>query len=178
MTVQSISAILTFLAVLALGIVFLRIWLNAHERRDFAPVQSHAYRIRAIGFWILLLVGIPVSVWLLRVHPYAAAAETPQVVNVTAGQWYWDLDLAEVRAGSPVDFYVTSIDVNHGFGLYDEGGRLVTQVQAMPGYINRLSHTFAEPGTYQIMCLEYCGLVHHDMVTELVVSPNEGGDHG
>jgi len=28
----------------------------------------------------------------------------------------------------------------------------------------------AEPGRYRILCLEYCGLVHHDMAAEFVVS--------
>ena len=50
--------------------------------------------------------------------------------------------------------------------------QMVAQTQAMPGYVNRLQYTFATPGTYHILCLEYCGLVHHAMMTDLVVEPN------
>ena len=35
-------------------------------------------------------------------------------------------------------FDVTSVDVNHGFGVYDPNGRLIGSVQAMPGYTNEL----------------------------------------
>ena len=83
---------------------------------------------------------------------------------------YWDLDQSEVVAGEPVEFRVTSADVNHGFGVYDATGVLVAQTQAMPGYVNRLTHVFETPGTYQVLCLEYCGLVHHNMTTGLVLS--------
>ena len=55
-------------------------------------------------------------------------------------------------------FDVTSIDVNHGFGLYDPDGHLIGSVQAMPGYHNQLDLTLDEPGVYRIRCLELCGL--------------------
>lgn len=166
MTVQSISALLSLVAIAALAAVFIYVRLQARQARDYAPVQSRAYRIRAIGFWVLLLVGLPISIYLLRVHPYAVAASPPQVVNVTANQWYWEFDPAEAVTGIPVEFRVTSTDVNHNFGLYDATGRLVAQTQAMPGYVNQLTYTFDAPGTYQVLCLEYCGLAHHGMIAE------------
>ena len=48
--------------------------------------------------------------------------------------------------------------------------RIVAQTQAMPGYVNVLRYTFKEPGTYQVLCLEYCGVEHHDMKTEINVA--------
>jgi cytochrome c oxidase subunit 2 len=68
-----------------------------------------------------------------------------------------------------VVFRVTGADVNHGFGVYNENLELVTQVQAMPGYTNKLVYTFDQPGKYRILCLEYCGLAHHAMMGELNV---------
>ncbi|MCC7425312.1 MAG: cytochrome c oxidase subunit II [Alphaproteobacteria bacterium] len=167
MSVQTVSAVLSLLAILSLAAVALRVRALAHERRDYAPVQIGAYRIRAIGFWLLVLVGLPTSVWLFRANPYTVQAAAPQVVNATGYQWYWELDTSQVTAGRPVKFRVTSADVNHGFGLYDEAGTLVAQTQAMPGYINRLTHVFEAPGTYRVLCLEYCGLVHHNMIAEI-----------
>lgn len=41
----------------------------------------------------------------------------------------------------------------------------------MPGYVNRLVHTFDRPGRYRLLCLEFCGVVHHDMVAEFEVTP-------
>lgn len=170
MTVQTESLLFSFAAILLLAAVFARLRLQHGSGEDYGPVQGRAYRIRAVFFWILILVGLPISVWLLRAMPYAEAAAGAQIVNATGEQWYWDLDREEVEAGVPVTFNVTSIDVNHGFGLYNEAGRLEAQVQAMPGYVNHLTHTFETPGIYRVLCLEFCGLAHHGMIAELTVT--------
>ena len=75
-------------------------------------------------------------------------------------------------------FDVTSIDVNHGFGLYDPHGHLIGSVQAMPGYHNELDLTMSE-GVYRIRCLEFCGLNHSPMETTFAVEGADGGrrDH-
>ena len=45
----------------------------------------------------------------------------------------------------------------------------------MPGHTNRLAYTFTQPGKYRVLCLEYCGLAHHGMMTEFeVVAAKEG----
>ena len=176
MDVKSLSGFLTLLGVFGLAAIFLYVYFRAKERRDYVPVQGTAYRIRAIGFWILVLVGLPISIWLLRVTPYVTTAAASQVVNATGYQWYWELDRTSVIAGEPVEFRVTSVDVNHGFGLYDENSELVAQTQAMPGYVNRLTYVFQTPGTYRILCLEYCGVAHHDMTGEIKVTA--GGSNG
>ncbi len=176
MTVQTVSLLLSAAAILILAAVFLRVRVLAHAVEDYAPVQGRAYRIRAIAFWLMLLVGLPVSIWLLRDMPYKADATEAQIVNATAAQWYWDLDREDVSLNRPVEFRVASMDVNHGFGIYDAAGRLVAQTQAMPGYINRLVHKFDAPGTYRVLCLEYCGLAHHGMMAEVIVSETGGSD--
>ena len=73
-------------------------------------------------------------------------------------------------AGSRVRFDATSVDVNHGFGLYDPHGHLIGSVQAMPGYVNKLDLTLTEAGVYQVRCLEYCGLEHARMQTTFTVT--------
>ena len=40
---------------------------------------------------------------------------------------------------------------------------LLAQTQAMPGYMNRMRITFDQPGTYTVLCLEFCGMSHHRM---------------
>ena len=44
----------------------------------------------------------------------------------------------------------------------------------MPGYTNVLRRTFAQPGKYRVLCLEYCGLVHHNMIAEIDVVEARG----
>jgi cytochrome c oxidase subunit 2 len=46
---------------------------------------------------------------------------------------------------------------------------LLFQVQAMPGYVNQVEYVFDKPGTYHVVCLEYCGVAHHAMTAEFTV---------
>ena len=101
-----------------------------------------------------------------RSHSIGAPAVT---VQVQASQWSWTLSRSDLPSGVPVEFAVTSQDVNHGLAIYAPDGRLLTQVQAMPGYTNRLVYRFARPGSYTIRCLEYCGVFHHIMLATLTV---------
>lgn len=153
--------------------VFVFVWSQSSVREeDFTPLQKRAYRLRARLFWALVLTLGPAMLYNLVDLPYAAAdarERDAQVIDAVGHQWYWQLSRNEVRAGEPVLFRVTSADVNHGFGVYDTELRLVAQTQAMPGYTNVLRHTFAQPGKYRVLCMEYCGLVHHNMIAEIDV---------
>lgn len=118
----------------------------------------------------LTVLGLAVAVVTLRPWPHdAAAAPGTQIVKAVGYQWYWELDKDEVAAGTPVVFEVASADVNHGFGVYDEDGNILFQTQAMPGYVNKVKHVFDRPGTYRVLCMEYCGAAHHDMPAEFRV---------
>jgi cytochrome c oxidase subunit 2 len=90
-------------------------------------------------------------------------------VQAIGHQWYWELSRTEFPVGKQVEFQVGSADVNHGFAIYGPDMKIVTQTQAMPGVTNVLRYTFEQPGTYKILCLEYCGVAHHTMMTELHV---------
>jgi cytochrome c oxidase subunit 2 len=92
------------------------------------------------------------------------------IVKVTGGQFFWSLAPDSVPAGARVRFDITSVDVNHGFGLYDPHGHLIGSVQAMPGYHNKLDFTLNEPGVYRIRCLELCGLNHSTMENTFTVT--------
>ena len=104
--------------------------------------------------------------------PYGKTApRDAQVVRVTGVQFAWSLQPATIRAGKPVDFRLTSKDVNHGFGVYDAEDRLVFQVQVVPGKTQGYVHTFHRAGNYRILCLEFCGIGHHLMEGSLTVTP-------
>ncbi|MCL4767046.1 MAG: hypothetical protein KJZ80_12475 [Hyphomicrobiaceae bacterium] len=168
---QELAWYLTVLLVAATAAVFAMVRWQSDLAADYGGVQRSAYRIRDRLFWVLLGVGVPIMALTLWDLPYvrAGAPAAPQVVTATGFQWYWDLGRTSVVTGQPVEFQITSADVNHGVGLYDADTRLLAQAQAMPGYVNRLRYTFERPGKYRLMCLEYCGLAHHDMISELEV---------
>ncbi|WP_138414568.1 cytochrome c oxidase subunit II [Aquibacillus sediminis] len=71
----------------------------------------------------------------------------------------------EVPAGAKVTFTMTAMDVTHGFQL--PGTNINAMV--MPGHIQKISHTFDEPGEYLIICNEYCGVGHQAMSTTITV---------
>ena len=161
----------------ALAAVFIWIALGASTAlENYGPAIAAAYRKRTWLFVIALVVLIGGNYQSLRQLPYVSsvsAAESTadvQPAEIIGEQWSWTATPSNFRVGQTVEFHVTSKDVNHGFGLYDPEMRMVTQTQAMPGYINRVRYTFKTPGTYQIMCLEYCGVAHHQMTADITVA--------
>lgn len=128
---------------------------------------------RKVLIWFLVVAGVVITVASLRPWPHAVALGDQVIeVNATGSQWSWEIDNVEIPVGRPVVFNVHTRDVNHGFGVADPDGRLLVQIQAMPGYVNQVAYVFDEPGVYRVMCLEYCGLAHHVMHTEFQVVAN------
>lgn len=79
-----------------------------------------------------------------------------------------------IRAGDLVEFRISAADVTHGFSIFSREGKVLTQTQAMTGYVNRLRHRFSASGVYPVLCFEFCGIGHHTMKTELHVVDNPG----
>jgi cytochrome c oxidase subunit 2 len=79
----------------------------------------------------------------------------------------WRFQPSEIRipAGSEVTFIATSTDVIHG--VHVEGSRV--NMMLIPGQVARNTYTFDEPGTYHMVCHEFCGLDHHNMAGEVIV---------
>jgi cytochrome c oxidase subunit II len=142
---------------------------------DYGPVVASAYRMRIWLFALASLVLIGITYQSLGKLPYVSSLGQRsmagiQRVEAVSEQWSWTITPTAFVVGQTAEFHVTSTDVNHGFALYDPQMHIVAQTQAMPGYTNILRYTFTEPGTYQVLCLEYCGLGHHVMNTEISVT--------
>ena len=141
---------------------------------------ASANRLRLLLFTSLAVILLTFLILTLPRLPYTAEASAPDRIVLAVGKQYaWSLTegtaptLANweeafspettVPVGAAVEVRVTTLDVNHGFSLYAPDGSLVTQTQAMPGYVNRLRMVFDKPGKYTVMCLEFCGMSHHRM---------------
>lgn len=163
--VLTVTLILMAIVVLA--------FMHAARAAQTATGAGDPEKKRSLLVWSLAAVGIVVTVMSLRSWPHAVAAEGAGVtINATGGQWYWEIDRQEVPAGSRVVFNLHTEDVNHGFGIVDPSGRLLFQTQAMPGYVNQVEHVFDAPGEYRVLCMEFCGVGHHDMIDEFQVVAN------
>jgi len=102
--------------------------------------------------------------------PYGrSAGADAQVEKIEGLQFVWLVPGKPLKAGRPVEFRLTARDVSHGFGVYTSGGRFLFQVQVLPGKTQTYVYTFNRPGTYKILCLEYCGLDHDRMQSQLTV---------
>jgi cytochrome c oxidase subunit II len=77
--------------------------------------------------------------------------------------------ILHVPQGAQVTFYITSSDITHGFIIE----RSNVNFEVVPGHVARATHTFNEPGTYKMMCHEYCGRLHQNMHMTLIVEPAE-----
>ncbi len=149
------------LSLVLMGLVlsaFVFVVMKSANQAEYKQVQTNAYRLRRILFGVIVVGGVFVTIGTTRSLPYGTAYDKALEgahINVEGKQWYWVLSQDSAEADQPVTFNVTSGDVNHGFGIYDSDLRLIAQTQAMPGYTNKLVHTFDRPGNYQLMCLEY-----------------------
>ncbi|HEY6963453.1 MAG TPA: hypothetical protein VI408_16330 [Gaiellaceae bacterium] len=123
---------------------------------------------RWLGIVVAILVALlAATIWFT---PYGKSTPAnAQIVHVDAQQFFWQLQPASVRAGTPVAFVTRSKDVNHDFAIY-KGHRFVAQIQVVPDKSSTLIQTFDEPGKYTVLCLEYCGLNHQGMVASFQVT--------
>lgn len=182
MTIQKEVFLLFSVMFFIIVSVFYLVFISSKKTGEFQQVN----RKRAIFFFIALgTVLLVLGVSLPKSPYFLYAQEEPfQKVFVAARQFSFAVSKYPINteddfimsAGSEItlpqneviEFNVTSLDVNHGFSLYKDGA-LKAQVQIMPGYVNRLRWKFSESGTYDILCLEYCGMAHAAMTTKIKV---------
>jgi cytochrome c oxidase subunit 2 len=166
------AAIITVSYVIAVvigAIICIAIWRSTRRDEDEAP-STQLYS-RGEGIWLVIVLALLFALLLATIFyvPYGeTAGPDKQVVRVTGVQFAWSIDPSTVRAGVPVEFELVTSDVTHGVGIYDDG-KLLVQAQVIPDQTQKLVYTFDEPGTYDVLCLEYCGKGHHDMVSQLEV---------
>ena len=79
----------------------------------------------------------------------------------------WNPQEISVPVGSTVHFFVTAVDVVHGFSIPNED----VNVEVMPGWVSDVQHTFKTPGDYLVLCNQYCGAGHAGMFSHVKVTP-------
>ncbi len=77
----------------------------------------------------------------------------------------WTPNQIEVPVGSHVTFYVTSVDVEHGFSVPETG----INTMVTPGWVSSVGYTFRTPGKFLLICNEYCGAGHQVMAASIEV---------
>ncbi len=159
--------------VLMAGVLFAFVYVFIHSTKleqDYASIAKNSYSKRDKLFGFIIIAGVLIAIGTTRGLPYGPHNANAKQIDVIGKQWYWEISDTTATVNQPIIFNVGSADVNHGLGIYDKDLRLLTQVQAMPDYTNKLAYTFKEAGEYKLMCMEYCGLVHHSMISTFTVN--------
>lgn len=86
-------------------------------------------------------------------------------VFVVAKAFQFDPPIVKVPAGKRINFYITSADVLHGY--YVETTNINTTV--VPGQVAAFSTRFKNAGPLNVICDEYCGVGHHNMINKIIV---------
>ncbi|MEW6581789.1 MAG: hypothetical protein AB1416_03420 [Actinomycetota bacterium] len=167
----TLAYVLLFSITSAIGIA-IAIWIAASTRKKGAKVDTEALAHREKG-WLFLAAGSLAVVLLFTIFlvPYGkSAGPNKQVVNVTGQQFAFVLQPNAIKANTPTEFRLASKDVTHGFGVFDPDGDFLFQGQIIPEHTSVSVWTFTEPGTYKVVCFEFCGAGHHDMLGQFEVT--------
>ena len=139
--------------------------------------QKSFKRFEYMWLGLVVFVFVTVNVASIQYMPTVmtanAAAAGGDILNVDINAQSWSYDISEqtFETNRPIRFSAKSLDTMHSFAVYHPDGRMLFTMMLMPGMDDPTSliYTFADPGTYTVRCLEYCGLSHHDMLDELTV---------
>ena len=180
LTLQGFAGIISFAAGALVVAVVLFLIFTSGKSEEKASVTTKVYKIRGRYFFGLILVLVITLILTLRLLPYPQfQQEADETITAVGMQWMWKMAQGKsdknpadfegtteisVPVNKRLKFIVTSVDVNHNFGIYNKAGVLLTQVQAMPQYKNELLYEFTQEGDYAILCLEYCGMAHGFMM--------------
>ena len=164
----------------------------ARSGRSPGELPLKAYKRNRVIFLLALSTAAVVLLSLtLPLTPYPNEGDVPdRVIYVSGKQFAFKLSdqpisredalndelflsvKKPIRTGDLVEFRISAADVTHGFCIYNHAGSVLTQTQAMTGYVNRLRYRFSESGVYPVLCFEFCGIGHHTMKTQLEVVDN------
>lgn len=88
----------------------------------------------------------------------------PGEAYLIAKQFQW-FPILKLRAGETYRLHISSVDFQHGFSLQP----MNMNFQIVPGYDHVLTIKPQAPGTYPIVCNEFCGIGHQNMVGKIIV---------
>ncbi len=140
---------------------------------DAAATPHPLFKVGALVTLIVLFIVW----WVVGLRLYVrmrVAPEGAMTVYVTGKKWMWKFGYPEgarsiatlvVPAGRPVKLVLTSRDVIHS--LFVPEFRI--KQDAIPGRYTTVWFEAKAPGTYQILCTQYCGTGHSTMRGEVVV---------
>jgi cytochrome c oxidase subunit 2 len=173
--------VLMLLLVSALSLpVFVLLVVFAARYREGAEVDRSGRSSRNLKLelsWAIVpfLLTLIFFVWAAKLYfDYGHPPEDALEISVLAKQWMWkfqhpggqrEINELHVPAGTPVKLTMISEDVIHSLFL----PALRIKRDVLPGRYSELWFTADRPGTYHLLCAEFCGTDHSEMGGQIVV---------
>jgi cytochrome c oxidase subunit 2 len=164
-----------------LGITVVMIYFVIRYSRKRNPVASQIEGHTGLEIvWTLVPLVLFLSIFYYGWTNYEYMRQAPResmVIKVTARQWNWSFEYPNGKItrvlfaplDRPMKLEVRSADVVHGF--YVPSFRL--KIDAVPARANTTWFQATKPGSYDIECTVICGVAHSQMLSKVIVVPEE-----
>jgi cytochrome c oxidase subunit 2 len=137
----------------------------------------------ALVGWIAVigigLVGLTIASFFTDRSNATVAANPQLTINVTANQWWWDVEYTDHQAsnqfrtaneihlpvGVPAEITLQSNDVIHSFWIPNLAGKQ----DLIPGRVTDIQILPQKTGTFRGQCAEFCGVQHANMALDVTV---------
>lgn len=157
-----------------IGITAFMIWTVIHfSRKKGKEAQQFTGSLKLEALWTVVpLILVMIMFW-IGWKGFAPMRKVPAdalVITAIGRMWEWEFIYSDslrskelvLPINKPVKLELVSEDVNHS--LFIPAFRVKEDV--VPGYDNYLWFTPNYIGNYEILCTEYCGLLHSAMVSK------------
>ena len=170
--------------VFIVGITGFMIWtvIRYNEKRVKKAKKFAGTTTLEIIWTVIPLILVMVMFYLgwIGFAPMRNVPDNAMKVKAIGRMWEWQFDYGDgklakelvIPVNQPVKLELFSEDVNHS--LFIPAFRVKEDV--VPGYDNYLWFTPFYIGEYEILCTEYCGLMHSGMTTKTLVKSQEDFD--
>lgn len=181
--VKQVDAAFLYIIAFSLALLFLitgvMIYFLFRYRREKNPEAADIRGNTALELvWTLIPTLIALSMFYVGWQSYLGLRAVPKDaldIRVTGMQFNWSFeypggkvsDTLVVPQGKPVKLTLTSLDMIHGF--YIPSFRI--KMDALPKMRTYTWFYAGRPGTYDIMCTQFCGEGHAEMRTQLRIVP-------
>jgi cytochrome c oxidase subunit 2 len=180
-----IVAIVAVVIGVFVGVILVVTILKFRVRRGhIAPNAQHGASNHSLeAAWTIVPAVILLVMGVLAFETLTFTDTVPRSwdVQVTAigHQWFWEfyanytngtsvhsVGALSLKSNLTVLLLVKSVDVDHSLFIPALGVHL----DAIPGHVNRIWFQPSLPGTYDIVCTQFCGVSHYAMVATLTVT--------
>jgi cytochrome c oxidase subunit II len=179
LTIFQVAGTALFLAIIATMVYFV---IRYRRSRHPVAVEIPGNLLLEI-VWIIVPTVLAVGMFFMGLRGYQLLRQVPEgamSVKVEAFTYGWEFQYENgkktqelyVPVRKPVRVELTSRDVIHSFFAPD----FHVKEDVVPGMKTTAWFVVEEPGEHTILCAEYCGIGHSDMMSKIIAVPQERFD--